>query len=60
VNLSDPVLEPSTLDLILDLAMPENAFQGDELSFLERLGDLCGRSAVRTGSLQRTDISKGG
>jgi hypothetical protein len=30
----------STFDLILYLAIPQNAFQGDELPFLERSGEL--------------------
>jgi hypothetical protein len=40
MDFGDPVLEPSALDVILNLTMPENAFQGDELPFLERLGEL--------------------
>jgi hypothetical protein len=33
VDLGDPVLEGCPVDLILYLAIPENAFQGDELPF---------------------------
>jgi hypothetical protein len=40
VDLGDPVLEGGAFDLILDLAVPENAFQGDELPLLEGLGEL--------------------
>src|SRR5216683_1676944 len=40
MNLSDPVLEGSALDLILDLAIPQSAFKGDELPLLESLGEL--------------------
>ncbi|RZU35796.1 hypothetical protein BDD14_5903 [Edaphobacter modestus] len=40
VDLSDPVLERSALDLILYFAIPENAFQGDELPPLKSLGEL--------------------
>jgi hypothetical protein len=40
VDLSDPMLERSALDLILYLAIPQNAFQGDELPFLQGLGEL--------------------
>ena len=40
VDLSDPVLERGALDLILDLAIPQGAFQGDELPLLESLGEL--------------------
>ena len=40
VNLGDPVLEGGPFDLILYLAIPENAFQGDELPLLEGLGEL--------------------
>ena len=54
VDLSDPVLERHALDLILDLAVPENAFQGDELPFLESLGELReippGKDAVPLGA----------
>ena len=40
VDLCDPVLEGCPCDLILDLAIPEDAFKGDELPFLEGLGEL--------------------
>src|SRR6202049_1038090 len=40
VDLGDPVLEGCPVHLILYLAMPENAFQGDELPLLESLGEL--------------------
>ena len=40
VDLGDPVLEGGPLDLILYLAITENAFQGDELPLLESLGEL--------------------
>jgi hypothetical protein len=40
VDLSDPVLEGCPFDLILYLAIPENAFQSDELPLLESLGEL--------------------
>jgi hypothetical protein len=40
VDLSNPVLERGPFDFILYLAIPENAFQGDELSLLESLGEL--------------------
>ena len=40
MDLGDPVLEGSPVDLILYLAIPENAFQGDELPLLESLGEL--------------------
>jgi hypothetical protein len=40
VDLGDPVLEGGPIDLILYLAIPENAFQGDELPLLESLGEL--------------------
>jgi hypothetical protein len=40
VNLGDPVVEGAPFDLIPNLAIPENAFQGDELPFLESLGEL--------------------
>jgi hypothetical protein len=35
VDLGDPVLEGGPFDLILHLAMPQSAFQGDELPLLE-------------------------
>jgi hypothetical protein len=34
------VFERGVLGLILDLAIPQSAFKSDELSFLERLGEL--------------------
>jgi hypothetical protein len=40
VDLRDPVLERGALDLILDLAIPQGSFQGDELPILEHLGEL--------------------
>jgi hypothetical protein len=40
VDLGDPVLEGGSFDVILYLAIPENAFQGDELPLLESLGEL--------------------
>jgi len=40
VDLGDPVLEGGPFDLILYLAIPKNAFQGDELPLLESLGEL--------------------
>jgi hypothetical protein len=40
MDLCDPVLEGSALDLILDLAIPQSAFKSDELPLLERLGEL--------------------
>ena len=40
MNLRDPVLEHSALDLIFDLAIPQSAFKSDELPLLERLGEL--------------------
>jgi hypothetical protein len=40
VDLGDPVLEADAFDVILYLAIPENAFQGDELPLLEGLGEL--------------------
>ena len=39
VDLCDPVFESGAFDLI-SLAIPENAFQGDELPLLESLGEL--------------------
>ena len=39
VDLCDPLLEGGAFDLI-SLAIPENAFQGDELPLLESLGEL--------------------
>ena len=40
VDLRDPVLERRALNLILNLAIPQGAFKGDELPLLERLGEL--------------------
>src|ERR1700733_4447863 len=40
VDLGDPVLEVGPFDIILYLAISENAFQGDELPLLESLGEL--------------------
>jgi hypothetical protein len=40
VDLGDPVLEAGPFDVILYLAIPKNAFQGDELPLLESLGEL--------------------
>ncbi len=40
MDLGDPVLEGCPFDFILHLAIPENAFQGDELPLLESLGEL--------------------
>jgi hypothetical protein len=40
VYLGDPVLERNAFDVILYLAIAENAFQGDELPLLESLGEL--------------------
>jgi len=40
MDLGDPVLERGALNLILDLAIPQCAFKGDELPLLERLGEL--------------------
>jgi hypothetical protein len=34
------VFERGALNLIFDLAIPENAFQGDELPLLKSLGEL--------------------
>jgi hypothetical protein len=39
VDLCDSVLERSALDLILDLAITQDAFKGDELPLLEGLGE---------------------
>jgi hypothetical protein len=39
VDLSDPVLERRALNLILDLAIPQGAFEGDEFPLLESLGE---------------------
>src|SRR5579859_857658 len=40
VDLRDPVFEPSGLNLIFDLAIPQGPFECDELTLLERLGEL--------------------
>ena len=40
VDLGDLVFEGSALDLILDLAITQDAFKGDELPLLEGLGEL--------------------
>jgi hypothetical protein len=40
VDFRDPVLERGTLNLILDLAIPQGAFKGDELPLLESFGEL--------------------
>jgi hypothetical protein len=40
VNLRDPVLERGALDLILDLAIPQGAFEGDKLPLLESFGEV--------------------
>ena len=40
MDLSDPVLEGDPVDLILYLAIAENAFEGDELPLLESFGEL--------------------
>ena len=40
MDLGDPVLERSALNLILDLAIPQGAFKGDELPLLESFGEL--------------------
>jgi hypothetical protein len=40
MDLRNPVLERGALNLILDLAIPQGAFQGDELPLLERFGEL--------------------
>jgi len=39
VDLGDPVLERGALNLILYLAITQGAFEGDELPFLEGLGE---------------------
>ena len=39
-NLGDPMLEGSACDLILNLAITQGAFEGDELPPLESLGKL--------------------
>jgi hypothetical protein len=40
VDLGDPVFEGNAFDFILYLAIAENAFQGNELSFLVSFGEL--------------------
>jgi hypothetical protein len=40
VDLGDPVLERSALDLIVDLSITQDAFKSDGLPLLERLGKL--------------------
>ena len=49
------MLEGGPVDLILYLAIPKNAFQGDELPLLESLGELGeiapGKDAVPFGSV---------
>ena len=40
VDLGDPVLEGCPFDVILPLAIAENAFQGDELPLRESPGEL--------------------
>ncbi|HTF63028.1 MAG TPA: hypothetical protein VK638_09985 [Edaphobacter sp.] len=40
VDFCDPVLEGRALDFVFDFAIPEDAFQGDELPLLESLGEL--------------------
>ena len=40
MNFSDAVLEACAVDIIFDLAIPECSFEGDELPFLEGLGEL--------------------
>src|SRR5580692_3411559 len=40
VDLRDPVFERGALNLIFDLAMPQDAFKGDELPLLESFGEL--------------------
>ena len=40
MDLCDPVLEGNTLDLILDLAITQSAFEGDELEDTSRKGNL--------------------
>jgi hypothetical protein len=37
VDLGDPVLEVRAFDILLNLAIPENAFQSDELPLLEEV-----------------------
>ena len=40
VNFGDPVLEPSALDVILNLTITQSAFKSDELPLLEGFGEL--------------------
>ncbi len=40
MDLTDPVLELSPVDIFHYLAIPENPFQSDELTLLESLGEL--------------------
>jgi hypothetical protein len=40
MDLGDPVLEGCPFDFILDLAITQDAFKGDELPLLENLGEL--------------------
>ena|SRR5580692_223410 len=40
MDLCDPVFKRGALDLILDLAIPQGAFKGDELALLESPGEL--------------------
>jgi hypothetical protein len=64
VDLGDPVLERGPFDFILYLAIPENAFQGDELPLLESLGELREippgnrRDAIRCGLTSRIGFDR--
>jgi len=40
VDLCDSVLERDALEFVLDLAIPENSFERDELPLLESPGEL--------------------
>ena len=40
MNLGDPVLDWSGLDVVFDLAVAKGAFEGDDLALLENLGGL--------------------
>src|ERR1700735_3959510 len=40
MDFGDPVFERGALNLILDLAIPQGAFKGNELPLLEGLGEL--------------------
>jgi hypothetical protein len=40
VNLGDPALEGCAPHFVLDVAIPEGAFKGDELPLLESVGEL--------------------